>query len=93
MVNLGRLARFDRFVLCLGVAWLLMGVSGCMPFLVGMAALPLAAAALELTHPVDGTASYMVWEKEERTEATTVCSANGAPPDSDCVSYEMPAKR
>jgi hypothetical protein len=93
MVNLEKSSKFGWFMFCLGVAWLAVSASGCVPVLVGVAALPLTAVALDLTHPVDGTASYMVWERQELSEATTVCKANEAPPDSDCVSYEMQAKR
>lgn len=76
-----------------GVTLLAGGASGCVPILVGVAAFPITAVALNLTHPVvDGTASYMVWEKQESAQVKAICEANGAAPDSDCVSYEMQGK-
>ncbi|MGO9060945.1 MAG: hypothetical protein ACLQU2_26715 [Candidatus Binataceae bacterium] len=93
MVNLEKPSELGWFMFCLGVAWLAVSASGCVPVLVGVAAFPLTAVALDLTHSVDGTASYMVWERQALSEATTVCNANGAPPNSDCMSYEMQAKR
>jgi hypothetical protein len=77
----------------LGILYLAISASGCLPVLVGVAAFPLTAMALDLTHPmVDETASYMVWAKEETAEATKICDANGAPADSDCLSYELQGK-
>lgn len=90
MVNLERPVRLGWFMLGFGVAWLAVSASGCLPVLVGVAAFPLMGLALDLTHPmVDSTASYMVWERQALTQASMICDANGAPRDSDCISYEM----
>jgi hypothetical protein len=90
-------ARLGRFMLRLGVAALAVSASGCVPVLVGVAAFPITAVAIDLTHPVDGMDSYYLvretLRREELTEATKICDATGAPPDSDCVSYEMQGKR
>ena len=97
IVNLEKPAKLGRFMLALGVGWLAVSASGCVPLVVGMAAFPLTAVALDLTHPVDGMGSYYLvretLRREELTEATKICDGNGAPPDSDCVSYEMQWKR
>ena len=80
------------FMLCLGVAWLAVSASGCVciPILMAVAAFPLTGVAIDLTHPsIDVPHSYLVWERQKRTEAKQTCDATGAPADSGCVAYEM----
>jgi hypothetical protein len=80
------------FMLGLGVAWLTVSTSGCMciPMLVAVAAFPLTGVAIDLTHPsIDGTHSNLIRERQKQTEAKQTCEATGAPPDYDCVPYEM----
>jgi hypothetical protein len=94
VVNLKKLAKLGWFMLGLGVVSLVLSASGCVcaPVLVGVVAFQLTGLALDLTHPMIGsTDSNLVQERQKQTEATLICDANGAPPGSDCLSYEMQA--
>jgi hypothetical protein len=92
MANLEKMVGLMRFALGLGAVALAASASGCVPVILGVAAFQLAGVAIDLTHPrVNETAIYMVWERQELNRATAICNASGAPPDSDCVSYEMQA--
>jgi hypothetical protein len=94
VVNLEKLAKLIRFVLGLGMVSLVLSTGGCVcaPVLVGLAAFQITGLAIDLSHPMTGsTDSIVVQQNTRQTEAASVCDANGAPRDSDCLSYEMQA--